>query len=333
MADSADSIILGSIEPVPFASMWANEREFTAWLSREENLERLKNTLGLEFTLEGVEMAVGPYSADIVGRDLENARVVVECQYGKTNHDHLGKLITYSSGLNASTIIWIAETFSEEHQKSIEWLNNHTDGDTQVYALRVELFRIEDSPPAIQFIIVEGPKAAGRTHARGTEQLTDAQQLQLDFWTLFSKRLLEKQVVARTQEPGPRYWFNVPLGHSGVYLSNICNTFDERIGVRVYVRNTVAEVALPQLIDQQQEIENEIGEKLEWDANPTAKDKVIALRRKVDLNERSKWPEYVDWMVDKVSKFRAAFAPRIQQIDWEKTPGEDNGDEPKGSGE
>jgi hypothetical protein len=103
---------------------------------------------------------------------------------------------------------------------------------------------------------------------------------------------------------------------SYIVLSNIANTSDGRIGVRVYVRNKVADVALPQLEAERAAIEKEIGEPLQWNPNPENRDKIIMLDRFADLNDRSKWPEYISWLVDRVAKFKRAFEPRIKKLDF-----------------
>ena len=106
---------LGSLEPVDLRTIWPDEaRDFTPWLAQEENLRRLSDALNLELELDRVEVAVGPYSADIVATDASsNSKVVIENQLEKTNHDHLGKVLTYASGLEARILIWIAKKFTE----------------------------------------------------------------------------------------------------------------------------------------------------------------------------------------------------------------------------
>ncbi len=105
---------LGSLEPVDLRTIWPDEaRDFTPWLAQEENLRRLSDALNLELELDRVEVAVGPYSADIVATDASsNSKVVIENQLEKTNHDHLGKVLTYASGLEARILIWIAKKFT-----------------------------------------------------------------------------------------------------------------------------------------------------------------------------------------------------------------------------
>ena len=113
---------LGNIQKVNVRSVWPNEQQnFTPWLAKEENIVQLGDALKFELEVENTEVAVGPYSADILAKDLATGRyVVIENQFGKTNHEHLGKLITYAAFLNAGAVVWITEEFTEEHQKSLD---------------------------------------------------------------------------------------------------------------------------------------------------------------------------------------------------------------------
>jgi hypothetical protein len=176
--------------------------------------------------------------------------------------------------------------------------------------------QIDNSAPAIRFNVISQPNAVVRaaTAVKEAGPLTETQQLQLDFWTLFQKRLLEKKVVASAHTPRPQYWFDVSLGRTGIFLSNIVDTSGGRIGVRVYLGNKVAEPALKQLEQQKIAIEEEIGQPLAWNPNPGSRDKTIGLTRNVDLSNRDQWSEYCDWLVDAVAKFRKAFAPRVKAL-------------------
>lgn len=321
---------LGQLKKIKVGKLWNNEQyDFTPWLAQDENIAKLGKAVGLELEVENIEVAVGPYSADILAKDGSNRYVVIENQFGKTNHDHLGKLITYGSALNASAIIWLAEEFTDEHQRALDWLNDHTDEDFSLYGVIVELLQIDESRPAVQFNVVSRPAETIRKAAikKASGELSETKTLQLEFWTEFRKRLLAAKVVASTQTARPQYWFDVSLGRSGIFLSNIANTYENRIGVRVYISNTIADIALPQLEMDRDAIEAEIGEKLEWDPNPNTRDKIIALRRNADLRKRNEWPDYLDWMVDRVRRFRKVFSPRVKKLDLSKVPSQEDDEE------
>ena len=131
---------LGKLEKVNLRDIWPNEEyDFSVWLSKEENLKELSNTIGIDIVLEERESAVGKYSVDIYGKEEGTERkVVIENQLEDSNHDHLGKIITYASGKDAKTIIWIVKRARDEHRQAIEWLNSHTDEEVGFFLLEIE---------------------------------------------------------------------------------------------------------------------------------------------------------------------------------------------------
>lgn len=311
------TVKLGQLKYLKLKSVWNHEEyDFTPWLAEEGHLAELSVALGMDLQLERIEVPVGPYFADILAKDASGDYVVIENQFGKTNHDHLGKLLTYGATLGASAVVWIAESFTEEHQKTVEWLNDRTIDSLSLYAVQLEVLQIDDSPPAIRFNIISQPNQVVRaaTAAKTAGALTETQQMQLEFWTMFRDRLLEHKVVPSAQTPRPQYWFDVALGRSNIFLSNIVDTSASRIGVRIYIGNRIANSALQQLEVDKAAIENEIGEQLLWNPTPEKRDKIIGLFRKVDLSNRDAWPEYCDWLVEFVGKFRKAFVPRVKAL-------------------
>ena len=168
--------------------------------------------------------------------------------------------------------------------------------------------------PALRFNVLSKPTEIARvgTAIKSGGPITETKKLQLEFWTLFRDQLLKRKVVTSAQTPQPRYWFNISLGRSHIHLSCIANTFDGRIGLRVYISNKIADQALPQLEAQRKEIEAEIGEALEWNPNPEKQDKIIMLDRAADLDDRSQWDECITWLVDHVDKFREGVRPAYQ---------------------
>ena len=183
---------LGRLEKVDLRDVWTSEAsDFTPWLAREENLSVLADTLGLELELEAEEKAVGPFRADILCRDTgSNAWVLIENQLERTDHNHLGQLLTYASGLQAVTIIWIASRFTEEHRSTLDWLNRITDTGFHFFGLEVELWRIGASSPAPKFNIVSKPNDWSRSVAQAARamdetELSETRILQRDYWAAF----------------------------------------------------------------------------------------------------------------------------------------------------
>ena len=129
---------LGRLEPVELRDIWTSESaEFTPWLARPENLSVLGETLGIDLELEAQERSVGPFRADILCKDIAtDSWVLVENQLERTDHSHLGQLLTYASGLEAVTIVWVAAQFTDEHRSTLDWLNRITDARFRFSALR-----------------------------------------------------------------------------------------------------------------------------------------------------------------------------------------------------
>jgi hypothetical protein len=307
--------MLGKIQVVSLRSIWKHEaQDFTPWLA--DNIEELGEALGLELEYEDREVSVGPYSADILAKDAGTGKyVVIENQLEKTDHDHLGKCITYSAVLDASAVIWIASDFTEEHKKALDWLNDHTSEEIAFYGVRLELIKINDSPPAVQFNTLSTPNEVVRqaTKSKENTDLSNTKKLQLEFWSHFREALIQTGKVRSLQTPRPQYWFDVALGKSGVHLSNIFNTNQKRIGVRVYIQNKEAELWFPYFEENKIKIEQIVGEKLEWNPNSNNKDKIIAINQDFEFEDKSSWNNAVEWLVTKTLIFKQVFGDLIRE--------------------
>jgi len=315
---------LGKLTNVDVRSQWPKEAaDFTPWLAEEANMSRLGEALGLELEALHTEAAVGPYSADILARDSAGDYVVIENQLDKTNHDHLGKSITYAAVLGARSIIWVAPHFTDEHRKALDWLNDHTTDELSFYGVQVELWSIDNSAPAVRFNAVSRPaEIVQQATATKSGKLSDARQLQLDWWTMFREALVASNLVGSTQTPRPQYWYNVALGRAGIYLSNIANTYDNHIGVRIYLKGQGGgDSALEQLSADREAIEQEIGQRLQWNPNPDNKDKIIAINRSADLSDRKQWSKHIAWMLDMTTRYHKTFGPRVNKLDLTRPVG------------
>lgn len=308
----------GTFQKVNPRKIWPNEAsDFTPWLARDNNISILADAVGLELEIENTEVAVGPYSADILARDVGTDRfVVIENQLTKTDHDHLGKSLTYASVLDAKAVIWVATEFSEEHQKALDWLNDHTTDDLHFYGVTLEVWQIDESKPAIKFNVVSRPLESIRHSAKSiaSDDFSDTKKLQFEFWTIVRESLAQTKSIPSLQTPRPQYWFDISLGRSYVHLSMTANTFENKIGVRVYISNKIADRLLPYLEEKKDEIEAEIGEKLIWNPFPEKMDKSIILYREGDLLNKTAWPEYSEWLTKYVVKFRSAFSKRVRDL-------------------
>jgi hypothetical protein len=307
--------MLGKIESVALRSVWKNEAyDFTPWLA--ENIELLADAIGVELEVEDIEVTVGPFSADILAKDVATGHyVVIENQLEKTNHDHLGKCITYASVLDATAVIWIASEFTDEHKKALDWLNDHTSDEMSFYGVKLELIRIDQSIPAVNFNIHSFPNDVVKQAAKRKDNsdLSEARMTQLKFWEKFKESLKSKNTISRLQTPRPQYWFDISLGKSGIHLSDTFNTSENVIGVRVYIGNKQAEKWYPFLEEHRVTIESQIGEVLNWNPNPDNRDKVITLTKSFDLSDPTQWSEPIAWLTQKTVDFHRVFSDVIKQ--------------------
>ena len=138
---------------VELRDIWPHEaRDFTPWLA--ENLVFLAEALDTDLELEATEKRVGDFRADIVCLNrTDNSRVIIENQLEKSNHQHLGKVLTYAAGLDAATIIWIAEEFRPEHREVLNWLNRNTSVALRFFGVEITVYQIAESPYAPKFTV------------------------------------------------------------------------------------------------------------------------------------------------------------------------------------
>ena len=196
-------------------SVWENEeRDFTRWLT--ENIDLLASELGIEIEDARAEEAVGDFSADIVAREMNTGEtVVIENQYNKTDHDHLGKLLTYSSGKNAGFTMWLAEEFRPEHRSVLEWLNETGPKGAKFFAVKPRVVSIEGSEErGFEFEVVVKPNEWEREVS--DESLTDSEQSYRQFFAEMVDAYSRRRPNWYKLKPGPRNYLTFSAGISGV---------------------------------------------------------------------------------------------------------------------
>lgn len=306
---------LGKLKLVDVREIWKNEaRDFTPWLAA--NIDEIANKLGIELEVEDTEVNAGSFSADILAKDIETDRyVIIENQLEKTNHDHLGKCITYASFLNASTILWIAPDFTEEHKKALDWLNDLTNENISFYGIKLELLQIDDSKKAVNFDIVSEPNQTVRsTRKTLSGELSENQKSQLEFWIDFKEKLSKIRKDISLRKPRPQYWFDISIGKSNIHVSNTCSIKNNEVTTGIYITNKIANEMLPFLKNRKTEIEEKMGEKLIWDPYLDYIDKKIMLKFSVDLNDPQEREKALIWLTNHAIKFRDVFSPIIQEF-------------------
>ena len=229
----------------------------------------------------------------------------------KTNHDHLGKCITYASVLGAKTIIWIATQFTEEHKKAMDWLNDNTPNELAFYGIEIVVLKISDDKASLRLNVISKPNTVVKAANEQKQTLTEAAQKQLKFWTDFKQRMTDAGCKA-THTPRPQYWYDISLGKSGINISDTYNTEKNQIGVRIYISSSVADEMLPYLESKKEEIEKELGFGMTWNPTPEKKDKVITLNKYFDMSDADEYEKSLKWLVEKTKIVHKAFAKYVK---------------------
>lgn len=310
---------LGKLERIPLRKAWAHEAgEFTPWLAQADNLTLLAESLGLsELELVGTEHPVGDFKVDILCSD-DGGKVIIENQLEKTNHTHLGQILTYAAGVGARKVIWLAEAFRTEHVAALEFLNQHTTDELDFFAVEIELWRIGDSPMAPSFNVVVKPNdwaKTGQQNAKAAATTTPTKQRQLKFWTSWQAWLQAKGSNLRTQKPLPQHWTNIALGRSGVHLAATVNSREKRVGMEVYIDHDNSKSMFKQLKAQQTVIDAALGTPLEWMELPDGHAcRILQVRTDSPLEDEDQWPAYFAWLEQAALKMSDVFRPLVKDL-------------------
>jgi hypothetical protein len=292
---------------------WPEEdRDFTPWLSSKEGLALLGETLEMELELKNTEVSVGNYRADIVAKDtLTNSNIVVENQLSSTDHDHIGKLLTYAASVDAKAVVWIAQRFRDEHRQTIDWLNNITVKDIDFYGIEIELLQIGDSSFAANFKIVCKPNEGTRIIRTGS--LPKGDSLKLNFWNAFNDYLANHDNPINIRTALPQHWYDVAIGRSGAHIALTLRTNKKDIGCEIYMGGDDAKELFQFLLRDKVTIEETTGP-LEWYELPEGKASRIVARTVIDPTIKDKWINCFQWYLDCVDKFRKEIVPRIKNF-------------------
>lgn len=324
---------LGRLERVELRDIWTSEAtDFTPWLARPENLSVLAVTLSLELELEEQEKAVGPFRADILCKDIEtDSWVLVENQLERTDHTHLGQLLTYASGLQAVTIVWIAARFTEEHRATLDWLNKITDESFRFFGLEVELWRIGESPVAPKFNIVSKPNDWSRSVARAARVIDDSELSQTritqrEYWTSLNTVLDESSgPVSGSRKARPRSWINYSIGRSGFRLGAVMIRAKKQVRAELYISGDNAKAFLGLLKLQSEAIEQELGYPPEWEDLPTRRDCRIAVYLdEADPEDKQDWPRQHEWLTKRLNDLHQVFSQRVRALDSDEWDADDS---------
>jgi len=310
---------LSKLERVPLREAWKHEaNDFTPWLAEEDNLNTLADALGLpELALVATEHWVGEFKLDILCTSGDE-QVIIENQLEKTNHTHLGQILTYAAGTGARKVIWVAESFRPEHVAALDFLNQNTTDDLNFFAVEVELWRIGDSPLAPKFEVVAKPNEwakTGREQAKAAAHATPAKQRQLKLWQALVDKVAAEAPQIKPQKPQPQHWLNISIGRSGFGLNPTVSHKDDRLGVEVYIHHADSKKMYQALLAQKASIEQALGFELDWQELPDAHAcRIATWRQDSPIEDEAQWGDYLNWFVQRIVNMNAVFRPVIQGL-------------------
>ena len=288
-------------------SIWPHEAlNFTPWVA--ENVDLLADAVGLDITVDETESSVGDFNIDIYASETGTDRkIIIENQLEDTDHDHLGKLITYASGKGADVVIWVVKHAREEHKAAVEWLNNHTDDKIGFFLCEIKLFQIGDSQIAPSFTVVERPNDWTK-EIRKTASANPTQQQRLEYWQAFNDYAFSDANFSRIfnkRKPTTDHWMDFSIGSSACHIAVSQIQKRKAVDVELYINDD--KELFKSLFAHKDEIEKNMEMELEWKELPERKASRILIEKTVDLDDRATWPEQFDYIMDTCIKMKRAF--------------------------
>ena len=296
---------LGKIKRITdLRSIWPHEaNDFTKWLADEHNLAKLGEEIGIELELEERESSVGNFNVDLYAKEEGTGRkVIIENQLEETDHDHLGKLITYASGKGAEVVVWVVKRARDEHRQAIEWLNQHTDTDLGFFLVEIELWQIDDSAIAPKFSVIERPNDWGK-QMKSVAGLNNTEQIQLAFWQKFNDTMNASPDFIKhfkTRKAQPQNWYDISVGSSEYHLCFTASIQKKHMSCGIYIPDNKELFHLFEA--HKADFEAQFGKDIEW--VEASKARRINIFEPFDVSDQEQWATAYAWYLDNAIKFR-----------------------------
>ena len=305
---------IGKLKEVELRNLWKHEQyDFSEWLSQNENIELLNDILGLTLTDISKEVYVGSYRCDLVAVDESSGiKVIIENQLESSNHEHLGKIITYASGLDAQVVVWIVKNAMEEHRSAIEWLNNNTNSDINFFLIELHAYKIGDSLPAPYFEIIEKPNDFIKNNkVNGNKnELNKSQSERLIFWNRFNEILIDKGKPFNIRKATTDHWYDVAIGSSSSHISIELINKEKHVRIGLYMVDD--KEYFDKLFANKDTIETQLGIKLEWQRECSGN--VSRVKYKLpglDYDNHSNYDELINKSIDIAANMQKVFKKYI----------------------
>ena len=305
---------IGKLEEVDIRELWKHEQyDFSEWLSKKENIENLNDILGLTLVDISKETYVGSYRCDLFAKDeTTGIKVIIENQLEMSNHDHLGKIITYASGLGAKVVVWIVKEAREEHRSAIEWLNNNTNSNINFFLIEIHAYKIGNSDNAPMFQVIEQPNdfIKNNKSINSNDTINKSQSQRLEFWNQFNNVLIERGKPFNVRKATTDHWYNVAIGTSDAHIDITLVNKDSVIGVELYITDN--KELFDKLYQKKAEIENDLGFKLDWRRlNNSKASRIVTFIKGLNFDDHSNYNELINKTIDLAVLMRDTFKKYI----------------------
>lgn len=307
--------MIGKIKRVSLREVWPHEaKDFTKWL--EDNPDSLSEIIGVRLSNIEREKNAGDFSVDLVAED-ENGVVIIENQLEKSNHDHLGKILTYLTSLGAKTAIWIVSEARPEHIKAISWLNESNAA--SFYLIKVEAIQIEDSKPAPLLTLIVGPSEESRAIGGQKKDMAERYEIRHRFWSQMLDYAATKTKLHANISPTQHNWLGTGSGIRGLSYNYAITQHEGYVELYIDRGKDFDEENLSifkQLLSSKSEVEKEFGGPLEWQELEGRRACRIRFTVKEGgyRDEEDKWPSIHESMVGAMIRFEKAIGPHIKKL-------------------
>ena len=287
--------------------LWKHEQyDFSEWLSKKENIENLNDILGLTLVDISKETYVGSYRCDLFAKDeTTGIKVIIENQLEMSNHDHLGKIITYASGLDVKEA-------REEHRSAIEWLNNNTNSNINFFLIEIHAYKIGNSANAPMFQIIEQPNdfIKNNKSINSNESMNKSQSQRMEFWNQFNEILIERGKPFNVRKATTDHWYNVAIGTSDAHIDITLVNKDSVIGVELYITDN--KDLFDKLYQKKDEIELDLGFELEWRRLDNSKaSRIVTFIKGLNFDDHSNYIDLMNKTIDLAVLMREIFKKYI----------------------
>ena len=303
-------MILGKLERVKLRNIWRHEAlDFTTWLAKEDNISQLSEELGLSISVLETEHRIGSFNVDILCEEEETGKkIIIENQLEKTDHNHLGKIITYASGVGAEYIIWIASEIRDEHKSAVEWLNRMTSDELKFFLIKMEAWKIGESQVAPKFNVVEEPNSWSKAIRQvGTpKDLKGVKLNRVEFWTTLNDSIDKYSNVFNPKKASTDHWYNLPIGASNAHITIELLQKAKMIRINIYIPDD--KDLFYNFYNKKDLIDKDFGRPFTWDEGEDKKKSNFYITiDNFDIENKESWREVTKNLVKTSEKLRKLF--------------------------